>query len=51
MSVGDADKLIENLTEELKKKFPQIKHVSVHLCSHFDDKRKITNPILFCLSF
>jgi cation diffusion facilitator family transporter len=41
MSVGDADELIENLTEELKKKFPQIKHVSVHLCSHFGDKRKI----------
>lgn len=41
MSVEEADKLVEDLAEELKNKFPKIKHVSIHLCSHFGDRRKI----------
>lgn len=41
MRVDEADELIEDLAEELKNNFPKIKHVSIHLCSHFGDRRKI----------
>ncbi|MCS7143610.1 MAG: cation diffusion facilitator family transporter [Archaeoglobaceae archaeon] len=41
MSVEKADELIEELAEELKRNFPNIRHVSIHLCSHKGDRRKI----------
>ncbi|MEM2726775.1 MAG: cation diffusion facilitator family transporter [Archaeoglobaceae archaeon] len=41
MSVNKADELIEGLTDDLKKNFPDIKHVSIHLCTHKGDRRKI----------
>lgn len=41
MSVEKADELIEAITEDLKKNFPNIKHVSIHLCSHEGNRRKI----------
>lgn len=40
MSVDEADELIESLTENLKKRFPEIKHVSIHLCTHTGERRK-----------
>ncbi|MDI9642787.1 MAG: cation diffusion facilitator family transporter [Archaeoglobaceae archaeon] len=41
MSVKKADELIEGLAEELKDKFPNIKHISIHLCPHGGNRRKI----------
>jgi ferrous-iron efflux pump FieF len=40
MSVDRAEKLIEDLANDLRKRFPEIKHVSIHLCSHLGEKRK-----------
>lgn len=40
MSVDEADELIESFTENLKKRFPNIKHVSIHLCTHTGERRK-----------
>jgi len=40
MSVDRADKLIEDLANDLRKSFPEIKHISIHICSHPGEKRK-----------
>ncbi|MEM0214942.1 MAG: cation diffusion facilitator family transporter [Archaeoglobaceae archaeon] len=40
MSVEKADELIESFTENLKRRFPNIKHVSIHLCTHTGERRK-----------
>lgn len=41
LSVKKADELIEKLLRDLKNEFPNIKHVSIHLCPHDGDRRKI----------
>lgn len=41
MSVNKADELVEKLTEDLKQNFPSIKHISIHLCAHKGERRKI----------
>ncbi len=40
MSVDRAEKLLEDLSNDLRKRFPEIKHISIHLCSHPGEKRK-----------
>ncbi len=41
MSIADADKLSEEISREIKKAHPEVKHISVHFCPHHGTKRKI----------
>ncbi|WP_456369136.1 cation diffusion facilitator family transporter [Geoglobus sp.] len=39
MRIDDADRLSERLSNTLKEKIPEIKHVNIHICPHFGTKR------------
>ncbi|MEM2176242.1 MAG: cation diffusion facilitator family transporter [Archaeoglobaceae archaeon] len=41
MKVEEADALSRKISEKLKKDFPEIKHISIHFCTHSGEKRKI----------
>lgn len=41
--VEDADLMSKKIVEKLRNEFPELKHVSVHFCPHFGEKRKIYN--------
>lgn len=41
MKVDEADLIARGIVENLRKDFPEIKHVSIHFCPHFGERRKI----------
>ncbi len=43
IKVEEADLMSKKIAEKLRSDFPELKHVSIHFCPHFGEKRKIYN--------